>query len=83
MEREANEQGRFLSRYRKWSEHAPSRIRSSMLHVLPESARDTAVIAKVTSWLREHLGLEGVESNRGKLQVLLAGGITLDHLSEA
>lgn len=48
----------------------------------PESSRDTAIIAKVASWLQERLTLEGVRFNCSKSPALLVGHITLDELSE-
>lgn len=48
----------------------------------PESVRDTSFIARVAPWPRERLVLEGARLNRSKSQALLAGGITLEDLSE-
>lgn len=47
----------------------------------PESAQDTDII-KISPRLQECLILEGVQLNCGKSQGLLAGGFTLDGLSE-
>ena len=41
-----------------------------------------AAIGKVTEWLRERLGVEGISLNRRKSQVLLADGIGSEHLTE-
>ena len=41
----------------------------------PELSLDMAAIGKVTEWLQEHLGVEGISLNRRKSQALLADGV--------
>ena len=41
----------------------------------PELSLDMAAIGKVTEWLQERLGVEGISLNRRKLQALLADGV--------
>ena len=41
-----------------------------------------AAIGKITGWLQERLGVEGVSLNRKKSKALLADGVGPDHLTE-
>ena len=41
-----------------------------------------AAIGKVTEWLQERLGIEGISLNRGKSQALLADGVGPEQLTE-
>ena len=41
-----------------------------------------AAIGKVTEWLQERLGVEGISLNRSKLQALLADGVGPEQLTE-
>ena len=41
----------------------------------PELSLDMAAIEKVTEWLQERLGVEGISLNRRKSQALLADGV--------
>ena len=41
----------------------------------PEFSLDMAAIGKVTEWLQERLGVEGISLNRKKTQALLADGV--------
>ena len=41
----------------------------------PELSLDMAAIGKVTEWLQERLGVEGISLNRRKSQALLADGV--------
>ena len=49
----------------------------------PELTLDMAAIGKVTEWLQELLGVEGVSLNRRKSQALLADGVRPEQLTEA
>ena len=48
----------------------------------PELSLDMAAIGKVTEWLEERLGTEGISLNRRKSQALLANGVGPGHLTE-
>ena len=48
----------------------------------PELSFDMAAIGKVTEWLQERLGVEGVSLNRRKSQALLADGVGPEQLTE-
>ena len=48
----------------------------------PELSLDMAVIVKVTEWLQERLGVEGISLNRRKSPALLADGVGPEHLTE-
>ena len=48
----------------------------------PELSLDMAAIGKVTEWLQERLGVEGISLNRRKSQVLLADGVGPEQLTE-
>ena len=48
----------------------------------PELSLDMAAIGKVTEWLQERLGLEGISLNRRKSQALLADGVGPKQLTE-
>ena len=48
----------------------------------PELSLDTAAIGKVTEWLQERLGVEGISLNRRKSQALLADGVGPEQLTE-
>ena len=50
--------------------------------LLPELALDMAAIGKVTEWLQERLGLDGISLNRRKAQALLADGVGPEQLTE-
>ena len=51
--------------------------------ILPtEFSLDMAAIGKVTEWLQERLGVEGISLNRRKFQVLLADGVGPEQLTE-
>ena len=41
----------------------------------PDLSLDTADVGKVTKWLQESLGIEGISLNRRESQVLLADGV--------
>ena len=48
----------------------------------PELFLDMAAIGKVTEWLQERLGVEGISLNRRKSQALLADGVGPEQLTE-
>ena len=48
----------------------------------PERSLDVAAIGKVTEWLQERLGIEGISLNRRKSQALLADGVGPEQLTE-
>ena len=48
----------------------------------PEFSLDIAAIGKVTEWLQERLGVEGISLNRRKSQALLADGVGPEQLTE-
>ena len=48
----------------------------------PKISLDMAAIGKVTEWLQERLGIEGISLNRRKSQALLADGVELEQLTE-
>ena len=48
----------------------------------PELPLDMAAIGKVTEWLQERLGVEGISLNRRKSQALLADGVGPEQLTE-
>ena len=48
----------------------------------PELSLDVAAIGKVTEWLQERLGAEGISLNRRKSQALLADGVGPEQLTE-
>ena len=48
----------------------------------PELSLDMAAIGKVTEWLQERLGVEGISLNRTKSQTLLADGVGPEQLTE-
>ena len=48
----------------------------------PELSLDMAAIGKVTEWLQERLGVEGISLNRRKSQALLADGVGSEQLTE-
>ena len=48
----------------------------------PEFSLDMAAIGKVTEWLQERLGVEGISLNRRKAQALLADGVGPEQLTE-
>ena len=48
----------------------------------PEPSLNMAAIGKVTEWLQERLGVEGISLNRRKSQALLADGVGPEHLTE-
>ena len=48
----------------------------------PELSLDMAAVGKVTEWLQELLGIEGISLNRRKSQALLADEIGPEHLTE-
>ena len=48
----------------------------------PELSLDTTAIGKVTEWLQERLGVEGISLNRRKSQALLADGFGPEQLTE-
>ena len=48
----------------------------------PEISPDMAAIEKVTEWLQERLGVNGISLNRRKSQTLLADGVGLEQLKE-
>ena len=51
--------------------------------ILPPSLfLDMAAIGKVTEWLQERLGVEGISLNRRKSQTLLADGVGPEQLTE-
>ena len=51
--------------------------------ILPrELSLDIAAMGKVTKWLQERLGLEGISLNRRKSQALLADGVGPEKLTE-
>ena len=43
---------------------------------------DMAPLGKVTEWLQERLGVEGISLNRRKSEALLADGVGPEHLTE-
>ena len=49
----------------------------------PELSLDMASIGKVTEWLQERLGVEGISLNRRKSQALLADGVGPEQMTEA
>ena len=48
----------------------------------PELSLDMVAIGKVTEWLQERLGVEGISLNRRKSPVLLADGVGPEQLTE-
>ena len=48
----------------------------------PELSLDMAAIGKVTEWLQERLGVEGISMNQRKPQALLADGVGPEQLTE-
>ena len=48
----------------------------------PELSLDMATIRKVTEWLQERLGIDGISLNRRKSQVLLADRFGPEQLTE-
>ena len=48
----------------------------------PKLSLDMAAIGKVTEWLQERLGVEGISLNRRKSQTLLADGVGPEQLTE-
>ena len=48
----------------------------------PEFSLDMTAIGKVTEWLQERLGVEGILLNRRKSQALLAEGVGPEQLTE-
>ena len=48
----------------------------------PELSLDMAAIGKITEWLQEPLGVEGISLNRRKSQALLADGVGPEQLTE-
>ena len=48
----------------------------------PELSLDMAAIGKVTEWLQERLGVEGISLNRTKSRALLADGLGSEQLTE-
>ena len=48
----------------------------------PELSLDMAAIGKVTEWLQERLGVEGISLNRKRSQALLADGVGPEQLTE-
>ena len=48
----------------------------------PELSLNMAAIEKVTEWLQERLGVEGISLNRRKSQALLADGVGPEQLTE-
>ena len=48
----------------------------------PELSLDMAAIGKVTEWLQERPGMEGISLNRRKSQALLADGVGPEQLTE-
>ena len=48
----------------------------------PELSLDMAVIGKITEWLQERLGVEGISLNRRKSKALLADGVGPEQLTE-
>ena len=48
----------------------------------PELSLDMAAIGKVTEWLQERLGVEGISLNRRKSQALLADGAGPEQLTK-
>ena len=48
----------------------------------PELSLDMAATGKVTEWLQERLGVEGISPNRRKSQALLADGVGPEQLTE-
>ena len=48
----------------------------------PELSLDMAAVGKVTEWLQERLGVEGILLNRRKSQALLAYGVGPEQLTE-
>ena len=48
----------------------------------PELSFDMAAIGKVTEWLQERLGVEGISLNRRKPQALLVDGVGPEQLTE-
>ena len=49
----------------------------------PDLSLDMAAIGKVTEWLQERLGVEGISLNGRKSQALLADGVGPEQLTEA
>ena len=50
--------------------------------LLPELSLDMAAIGKVTEWLQERMGVEGISLNQKKSQALLADGVGPEQLTE-
>ena len=48
----------------------------------PELSLDMVAIGKVTEWLQERLGVEGISLNQRKSQALQADGVGPEHLTE-
>ena len=61
---------------------AVSFIDDIMVILPPELSLDMAAIGKVTEWLQERLGVEGISLNRRKSQALLADGVGPEQLTE-
>ena len=61
---------------------AVSFIDSIRVILPPELPLDMAAIGKVTEWLQERLGVEGISLNRRKSQALLADGVGPEQLTE-
>ena len=57
-------------------------IHTHTLILPPERSLDVAAIGKVTEWLQERLGIEGISLNRRKSQALLADGVGPEQLTE-
>ena len=53
-----------------------------MVILPPELSLDMAAIGKVTEWLQERLGVEGIPLNKRKSQALLADGVGPEHLTK-
>ena len=61
---------------------AVSFIDDIMVILPPKLSLDMAAIRKVTDWLQEHLGVEGISLNRRKSQTLLVDGVGPEQLTE-
>ena len=48
----------------------------------PELSLDMAAIGKVTEWLQERLGVQGISLNRKRSQALLADKVGPEQLTE-
>ena len=48
----------------------------------PEHSLDMAAIGKVTEWLQERLGVDGIPMSRRKSKALLADGVGPEQLTE-